>query len=431
VGSLRLKCAAFAFLFCGSSVLWAQEPDPRQRLRSVRELARTGEDGIPKLSYYTTDGDLQVKLEAVKALVSIGGPKTLDGLVRAARENDAEVQIRATDGLVNVYLPGYIKNGLSGSISRVGNQVRAKFNPGDDRMIDPFVEVRPDVIAALGKLVRGGASVETRANAARAVGVLRGNGALPDLYEALRSKDDTLMLESLDAIEKIGDPSAAPRIVFLLRDLDDRIQSQALRINGMFRNRDAAPQIREAVNDARSNVVKRAAVTALAQLALSADHPVFLANLSDKDEEVRAGAVEGLGRLANPVDRMAIDQFFNSARSMNGRLAAAFALVNLGDVSTERYSPLKYLVNTLNQKNSKGTASAYLVELARKDQTRAALHEATSTATKDEKIEIAGILARVAARDSLPTLEALSNDPEPDVAREGIRQLRALRAQVR
>ena len=54
-------------------------------------------------------------------------------------------------------------------------------------MIDPYVTVRPDVIAALGKLVRGGGSMEARANAARAVGILRGKAAVPDLVEALRT----------------------------------------------------------------------------------------------------------------------------------------------------------------------------------------------------------------------------------------------------
>ena len=64
--------------------------------------------------------------------------------------NDPEVQIRATDGLVNVYLPGYVKNGLSGTLSRVGNSVKGKFTDTDDRIIDAYIMVRPDVIAALG-----------------------------------------------------------------------------------------------------------------------------------------------------------------------------------------------------------------------------------------------------------------------------------------
>src|ERR1700704_4120667 len=115
-----------------------------------------------------------------------------------------EIQIRATDGMVNVYLPGFIKTGLSGTLSRAGASVRGKFTDTNDQAIDPFVQVRPDVIAALGRLARGGASLESRANAARAIGVLRGRAAIPDLVEALRSKDDKLMYESLVALQKIG-----------------------------------------------------------------------------------------------------------------------------------------------------------------------------------------------------------------------------------
>jgi HEAT repeat protein len=55
------------------------------------------------------DPDVNVRVEAVKALVEIGGPKTLDALVRAAVDNDPEVQIRSTDGMVNVYLPGILR----------------------------------------------------------------------------------------------------------------------------------------------------------------------------------------------------------------------------------------------------------------------------------------------------------------------------------
>ena len=92
----------------------------------VRELAKMGPDAIPRLAPYVSDPDTGVRVETVKALVDIGGPKTVEALVRAASDNDAEVQIRATDGLVNVYLPGYVKTGgISATLSRAGAAVRA------------------------------------------------------------------------------------------------------------------------------------------------------------------------------------------------------------------------------------------------------------------------------------------------------------------
>ena len=119
-----------------------------------------------------------MRVEAVKQLTDA---RALDALILATHDNDAEVQIHATDGLVNFYLPGYVQTGFGASIKRVGGSIKGKFTDTNDQVIDPYVTVRPDVIAALGALVRGGVSMEARANAARAVGILRGKAAVPDL----------------------------------------------------------------------------------------------------------------------------------------------------------------------------------------------------------------------------------------------------------
>ena len=132
---------------------------------------------------------MDVRREAVKAIVDIGTQRSLDPLIKATGDNDPEIQIRATDGLVNFYVPGYVKTGLTASLRRVGSSIKGKFTDTNDLVIDPYIQPRPEVIAALGRVASGGASLEARANAARAVGILRGRQALPDLEQALRSKD--------------------------------------------------------------------------------------------------------------------------------------------------------------------------------------------------------------------------------------------------
>jgi len=164
-----VKLALFLSLAALFSYAQAPDADPKQKVRTLRELAKQGEEAIPKIAAYGSDADVSVRVEAVKALVETGGPKTVDALVKAAGDSDTEVQIRATDGLVNVYLPGYVKTGLSGTLSRAGSSVRGKFTETNDQVIDPFVQVRADVIAALGRLARGGAGMDSRANAARAL----------------------------------------------------------------------------------------------------------------------------------------------------------------------------------------------------------------------------------------------------------------------
>ena len=61
---------------------------------------------------------------------------------------------------------------------------------------------------------------------------------------------------------------------------------------------------------------------------------------------------------------------------------------------------------------------------------RALLYQSLANATRDEKIQLAGVLARSGDQESVPYLEKLSHDADEQVAQEGLRALRALRARL-
>jgi HEAT repeat protein len=427
---VKLVILLFATTLCFSQTAPVSSPDPKQRLRTVRDLAKQGSDSIPRLAPFLSDPDLSVRVETVKALIDIGGPRTVEPLLTATKDNDSEIQIRAGEGLVNVYLPGYIKSGISGSVQRAGDAIRAKFGGSNDQVIDAFVMVRPEVISALGRLVRGGSSWESRAAAARGLGVLRGRAALDDLVEAVHSKEDQLMYEALIAIQKIRDPSAGPRIAFRLRDLDDRIQIAALETTGILRNRGAAADVADVFDHARNPKIKHAAAETLGQLARPEDRAFFVVWLNDRDEFLRTAGAEGLGRLKFDGDRQALEKALPGEHNMNARLAVVFALVSFGSLDTSELAPLRYLISTLNTKAYKPIASAYLIELARDAQVRRAIYTVLPTAAKEEKIGLSGILAVSGDKDSVPALETLSMDSDSEVAQEGIRDVRALRARL-
>jgi HEAT repeat protein len=394
-------------------------------------MASQGQDAVPKIAPYLRDADTSVRLEAVKALDDIAGPKTVDALVEAARDNDPEIQIRAADGLVNVYLPGYLNTGISGTLKRAGDSIRAKFSDTNDQTIDAYVEVPLPVIQALGRLARGGVSFESRANAARALGILRGQAAIPDLLEALNSKDNRLMYESLVALQKIRDPAAGPGVAFLLRDLDEKVRIAALQTTGILRNQSAAPQVRDAIDHPLTPKTQRAALNALAMLADPADRGIFLRYLNDRDDALRTASAEGLARLKNPGDRLILDKAFEAERAAGARLAIAFAIVSLGSRQMSDFSPLQYLLNNLNVKAYRGAAIAYLTEVARDPEVRQAIYPVLARATRDEKTGISMVLARSGDRDSEPYLEALLKDSDPEVMQEGTRSLRTLRTRIR
>ena len=243
---------------------------------SERCSAAAKQGQVATVAGYLNSASVDTRIETVKQLIALGGKDTIDPLIRATKDADPEMQIRATDGLVNYYLPGYIKQGLGSSwCARASRSKRSSaIERPDDRCLRDRA-ARCDRRRS-GLLVRGGSSLDSRANACRALGILRGRAALPELVDALRSKDNNIMYEALVAIEKIRDPSAGPKITYLLRDLDDRVQMTAIETAGVLRSTDALPALRGIVASPRNTKAERSAMAAIAMMPETQDRDLFL-----------------------------------------------------------------------------------------------------------------------------------------------------------
>ena len=424
-------CATVLALVTSAACLPGQDAASKDvRPKDVRDIGKGGSSAIPRLQELLKNPSIDVRVEVVKQLTDIGTQRSLDPLIRAAQDNDPEVQIRATDGLVNFYLPGYVQTGFGASLRRVGTSIKGKFTDTNDQVIDPYIMVRPEVVDVLGKLASGGGSMEVRANAARAIGVLRGKAAVSDLIEAAHSKNTDVIYESLIALQKIRDESAAPRISFLLHDLDQKVQLAAIETTGLLQNKESVPELTDVLNRARDAKVKRAALTSIAMLPSEKSRPLYQQYLRDKDDKMRAAAAEGFARLRNPSDRSTLEQAWKDEGKTPPRLSLAFALVMLGSTEVSEFSPLQYLINTLNSSAYKGEAFPFLVELARDQRVLRALYRPLESGTKDEKIGLAGVLARSGDQSSLAPLDKMTNDSDADVAREALRAKRNLQARI-
>ena len=168
--------------------------------------------------------------------------------------------------------------------------------------------------------------MESRANAARAIGILRGREAIPDLLEAMKSKDGAVIYESLIAIQKIRDKDVAPKLRYLLRDLDEKVQLAAIETNGILQNKEALPDLVDVLNRARSMKVRRAALTAIAMIPDDSSRALFNRYLSDKDDALRGAAAEGFARLKNPADRPTVQKAFDEEGKPSPRLSMAAQL---------------------------------------------------------------------------------------------------------
>jgi HEAT repeat protein len=277
-------------------------------------------------------------------------------------------------------------------------------------------------------VITGGAGFEARADAARAAGVLRGRVALPALEKALQSKNSDLIFESLVALQKIGDTSAGPSVIFLASDFDERVQTTALETLGVLHVTEAAPQIRQVVARPKNDKVRRAALGALAMLGLPADKSVFEQYVNSKDSELRIAAFEGIGRIRDPQDFPTLEKAFNDEKNLKPRLAAAFGLVSEGKLDTSEFSPLRYLIDGLGLSKGNSTSQAYLQELCRRQDVRKAVVKLLPGATKAEKLGLITALAPNAGKETTEALEQLTTDPDAEVSVSAARSLRTGKA---
>ena len=398
--------------------------------KTVRDLAKQGSAAIPQIEPFLNDPDTPVRHEAVKAIAELGTAASLNPLIKATADNDPEIQIRAVDGLVNFYLPGYIKTGISGAISKAGTSIKSRFADVNDQVIDGYVEVRPDVVQAIGKVARNGASLDSRANGARALGILRSGKALPDLADALSTKDSTVLYEILKAFEKIRDPKAAAYFAYLLKDLNERVQMMAIETSGVLANRESLPPLREALQNARTVKIQRAALSAIGKIPDPASRDLYEHYLNDKDADLRGDAAEGFARLKNPKDLERINHAFAEERKPSAKLGFAFAAVSLGRLDLADETPLRYLVSELKSKFFSGVAQGYLIELLRDKNVREAVYPVLRDAKKDEKVQLAQIFGVSGEADTVKYLEVLEADASIEVKNEAMRAMRTLKSRI-
>jgi HEAT repeat protein len=395
----------------------SQKDRDKAQISRIHALEKNGTNGLADLSSFLKDPDRPVRVEAVNAIVRVGSTASLDPLLSATRDTDQEVRVRATDGIVNVYVPGYVANsGLSGYVTRGLRQVKSFFSTRNDKVIDDDVKVRGDVGPAVAEEVNFGNEMTPRSNAALAAGILRLQVAVPALVQALHAKDNDLIFESLVALQKIHDPSAGEGVGFLVRDLDERTQVTALETVGVLHGVEAASDVRYALQNARNPKIKRAALSALAMLAVPEDRTIFRQYVMNGDPALRAAALEGFGRLREPEDMPTLQTSYDEANAdWRVHLAAAFALVNEGNVSMEEFSPLPYLVENLNSRQRADTADAYLKELIHHEDVRKNIVNTLDEATKAQKLSLCWIFGQSHSDDLLPALKRLASDSDGEI----------------
>ncbi len=432
---MRIKRTIFG-LFLGAGLALGADappladlrsPDAAARARAARRLG-TRTDGfqyISALAPLVEDTAWEVRSAAVGSLIKFRSAESIAPLITATQDKVPEIQAMAVDGLVDFYYPGYVKFGWLNSIHTFAAQLKGRFSKPSPVTIDPYVRVNPDAVRAIAEVIVSSRNSDARANAARALGVLRGREGLAALQQGARSRDSKIILESVYAIKKIQDMSAGPDIVFLLRDLDEDVQFAVIQTVGQLRTREAGPALIEIIEESDQARIRREALVALAKIPDPEQRPLFLTFMRHQDKFLRAAAAEGLGRIGNPLDAGLIDRAFRTEGAESTRLSLAFASVHLGNLQRT-----DYLVDGLNSTIHRLEARPFLVELARKPEVLERLYPALISGTTPQRRHLAHVIALSGDTGSAPHLQKLTEDPDDKVAVAAIEALKILQARL-
>jgi HEAT repeat protein len=421
-----LICLLFSASICLAQDEELKSTEPKERRKAAEQIGKTGnQDSIPHLAQLLNDPVADVRSEAVASIISIGTQHSLAPLAQASRDAMPNIQMLAVDGMVNFYVPGYVERGWMASLKGVSANVKDRFRKPSPIVIEPHLQPSAEVVEAVGRVIEGGTSMDSRAEAARAAGILRARAAMPQLQEALKSKNSPLILESVRAIEKIGDRSAGPSLLFLLRDLDRDVQLAVIEAVGQLRVQEAAPDLLTMVKTSPHKAVRRQAMIAAAKVPAPDHRDTFGIYLHERDAQLRAAAAEGIGRLGDANDQKVIRDAFAAEKNESARLSMAFAAVHLGDTSM-----LSYLLDGLNSTFHRGEARPFLMELARKPEILSQLYSPLTSGTKDQRKELATVVGYAGNSETMTYLEKLSHDSDNEVAQSAIQAMRSLNARL-
>jgi len=378
------------------------------------------------------DEDEQVRAEAIHALGRIKDLSTLDVMLGGVKDSDPGVRRAAIKALVALYTEhdiDFITNRRTG-----WNRLNPLLDTDDHEVIQRYVLVDPAIIKALGDEARDDQTRDNRIAAIRALGVLRGADAIPQLADAMTS-DREVRIEVTRAFIKIGEPSAGQYLVPFFHDSDKRLRNQAMFATGMLKYHPAAEPLLSIYGEGPekkgpvtlvSDKIKgtfeylpprdEAALWALALIGDPKAEQTFVENLDDKNTDRRQYAVEGLARIADPRYKDQISRMLLTDHNSDLKLAEHWAMYKMGD-----RGELQQVVRRLDSSQSE-QAEQYVSEVI----SPADLYPYVDSSNKAIRLAVIQVLGRIGDQESIGILKPVtlsSGHSAADAATDAIKTI--------
>jgi HEAT repeat protein len=364
------------------------------------------------------DDDKEVRAEAMKSLGLIKDfsalPDMLDGL-KDAQKNVRGITVRSLVALYTEHDIDFITNHRKGF-----NRLNPFMDTDDHEIIEPYIAIDPLIVSSLGETARGDLDREVRLSAIRALGVLRGRAAIPQLADALNADQD-VRVDVIRTFIKIGDAESGRYLVPFFRDSDEKVRNQAMFATGILKYRGAVQPLlsiygKGAENRGAVQTVKnvflpitprdKAALSALAMIGDDRAEQVFLENLTDKNAERRQFAVEGLARIGDTKYADQISRLILTEKDSDVKLAENWALYKLG-----QRDQIKNIVPKLYS-GQDGQAYAYLMEIEQISD----LYPYARSSQIEVRRKVIEILGKIGDKSTIAELEPVATSAGAETA---------------
>ena len=248
---------------------------PEVRVKTAETLEIMGDKtAIQKLRDLSKDQFKPVRDRATLALARIGDatPDNLTELLAGLKDGDNYIRKSTITALTDPTIGIGPKPGVCEAIAAYMQKEGGARGPGGDVLSSP-------------KFAEGGAN----------------KAAVAPLIAQMDDKDEGVRSGAADALGKIGDPAAVPKLIELKTKDAPQVQRVAIGSLALIAAPSCEAALTEAItNPATNNEARAQAASGLGKIASASAVAVLVKTLSDDDLKIRSAAVTALSRAGRP-----------------------------------------------------------------------------------------------------------------------------------
>lgn len=396
-------------------------PSPKERQAAIADLAVLGnKDGIaPLAEALKKESRKDLRIEMIRALTTIRDNAVLPILAESlSADPEGEVRLDAADAFLRFYIPMEQQSRLQSFLGRV----KGVFLERDRPLIDHSTTVDPLVTAALAEALRKDFSAPVRLEAARVLGSLRATSQIPAMIEVLedpRNRQQTpVRLEIIKSLGAIRDVAAGPALARVLQERNTDLLGAAIESIGLVGYAEARPALEETFHSNSNTAIKQRALAALSLIRSAESVPLFVSLLDHRSDVFREVAAEGLARQKHDIS--VFESRITTEKKDNVRVAQFYGIAAAG--KAERIADLVGALATPQNEQ----ASIYLYELGKFNGLLPEIHRYVGVENAVMRARLVAVLGRIGDASSAPHIEALTKDPDVNVAREAVNAMRVM-----